>query len=196
MNRDEGAFASEDQRAAGMIRDMARGRAGGLEGLYRLYQRPLLAFIASIVGEPGAAEEVLQDAFVRAYRQADKYDSALGTPFVWLATIAKRMAIDWLRKHRRRRQFVAELREQPDALADKPVTDEQTDIHQRIDARLALQHIALLPEAQRAAVALAFMGGYTHQEIADLLERPLGSVKSDLRRGLMRLRKLYLGEDD
>jgi RNA polymerase sigma-70 factor (ECF subfamily) len=196
MSRDRTAFTAEDERAAGWIRDMAAGEVNSLKQLYHLYQRPLLAMLQALLQERGAAEEILQDVFVRAYEQAGRFDPALGTPFVWLATIGRRMAIDWLRRRSRRPEFVTGPTEQPAELADTVGSNEDFTVHQHLEAGLVRQRLGALPEAQRRAVELAFLHGFTHHEIAERLRRPLGSVKSDLRRGLLRLRKIYLGEDD
>jgi RNA polymerase sigma-70 factor (ECF subfamily) len=188
-------FSPEDRLAAGFIVRMANADTSGLEAIYGLYQRPLLGFIQRIVHEPGGAEEILQDAFVRAHEQAGRYDPEKGTPFVWMATIARRIAIDWIRRHQRRPQFVANLAEHSHEFADKDLSDDKFTVHEKLDARWMLDSIRDLPGDQGKVLELAFRGGYTHQEIAGFLGKPLGTVKSDLRRGLLQLRKVYLGED-
>jgi RNA polymerase sigma-70 factor (ECF subfamily) len=189
-------FNPEDRLAAGLIRRMADSDTTGLKALYSLYQRPLLGFIQRMVHETGGSEEVLQDVFVRAYERAGRFDPEKGTPFVWLATIARRMAIDWMRRHQRQPQFVANPGEHSREIADKGISDEMLTVHDKLEAQWMLDSLRSLPEDQGKAMELAFFGGYTHVEIAELLGKPLGTVKSDLRRGLLQLRKDYLGEDD
>jgi RNA polymerase sigma-70 factor (ECF subfamily) len=189
-------FSPEDRLAAGFIRRMAEADTSGLKAIYGLYQRPLLGFIQRIVHEPGGAEEILQDVFVRAHEQAGRYDPEKGTPFVWLATIARRISIDWLRRYQRRPQFVSNQGEHSDGFADKDLSDDTFTLHEKLEARWVLDSIRGLPGDQGTVLELAFLGGYTHQEISGLLGKPLGTVKSDLRRGLIELRKVYLGEDD
>ena len=189
-------FSPEDRLAAGFLRKITRGQTGSLAELYALYHRPLLGLIHSIVKESGASEEILQDVFVRVYERAFRYDPELGTPFVWMATIGKRMAFDWLRKNRRRPQFVAIHKEQGEEFADKDYNEESPGIRNHLEATWALETFGGLPPGQREALELVFLRGYSQQEVAEALGKPLGSVKSDLRRGLLRLRKLYLGEDD
>ncbi len=178
---------SEEQLATRWIQRMAVGEMDALNALYRLYHRPLLALLQRMLGDAFVSEEVLQDTFVRAYRNADRFDSHKGSPFAWLVTIGRRIAIDRLRRQRSR--ISTENWEQAELLEDK------REVREEMDAKLELQwmenFIGQLPESQREAIELAFLQGYTHHEIADLLGRPLGSVKSDLYRGLSQLRKLY-----
>lgn len=189
-------FSPEDRLAAGHLQGMVRGKAASLEALYALYHRPLLALIGAIIYDTGGSEELLQDVFVRAYREARQYDAARGTPFVWLATIARRMAYDWLRKKRRRPQFVDIKKEHPGQDADTFLAEDEKEAAQQLEARLVLEHLQHLSDDQGKALELAFLHGHTHTEISELMGKPVGTVKSDLRRGLMRLRQLYLGEDD
>lgn len=187
-------YSPEERLAAGLLERMARKDADALQLLYELYQRPLLAYIDSIVRDSGAAEEILQDLFVRSYEQASRFDPALGAPFTWMATIARRFSIDWLRKHRRKADLIDPGREQVEGFADKVFQDD--DLQDKLESRDLVGYLARLPEGQGRAIELAFLGGFTHQEIAEKTGKPLGTVKSDLRRGLLRLRKWYLGADD
>ena len=189
-------FDEEDQLASNHLAGMASGDVESLKSLYKLYQRPLLAVIQAVTGDLGGSEEILQDVFVRAYRDAGRFDPQLGAPFLWLATIARRMAIDWLRKKQRRPGFVELEREQDQADADTLSGSNENSPQQHLEARLVLEQLACLPSDQGRAVELAFLRGYTHREIARILGKPLGTIKSDLRRGLLRLRKIYLGEND
>jgi RNA polymerase sigma-70 factor (ECF subfamily) len=191
-------FTPEDRIAARLLRDLASRRQESLADLYDLYQRPLMAFIYSIVKDSQATEEILQDAFLRAYEQAGRYDSRLGTPFTWMATISRRMAIDWLRKNRRQPVLLSTDGEHTREMLDKDGigNEMRTEIHARLDASLLRKRLERLAPSQRMVIQLAFLDGYTHQEIARELEMPLGTVKSHLRRALGSLRNLYLAEHD
>jgi RNA polymerase sigma-70 factor (ECF subfamily) len=188
-------FSNEDRLAAECIRGMAAGRAEDLDKLYDLYHRPLLHFLNGILRQQESAEEILQDVFVRIYREADQYDPELGKPFSYLLTIGKRMAIDRLRARRRRRQILAGEVEQAERIADI-----SSHGYPEKDVRLEIlwmqRYFDLLSPTQREAIELAFFSGYTHHEIAETLDRPLGTVKSDVRRGLRKLREAYLGNND
>lgn len=188
-------FSNEDRLAADCFRGMAEGRAEALDRLYDLYHRPLLHFLNGILRRQESAEEILQDVFVRIYRDAGQYDPELGKPFSYLLTIGKRMAIDRLRARRRRVRILAGDMEQAERIAD--ISSHE---HPESDARLEMawmrRYFDLLSPAQKEAVELAFFSGYTHHEIAETLDKPLGTVKSDLRRGLRKLREAYLGNND
>jgi RNA polymerase sigma-70 factor (ECF subfamily) len=191
-------FTPEDRIAARLLRDLASGRQESLSDLYDLYQRPLMAFIYSIVKDSQATEEILQDAFLRTYEQAGRYDSRLGTPFTWMATISRRMAIDWLRKNRRQPVLLSTEGEHTREMLDKDGMGNavHTEIHAQLDASLLRKRLEGLAPSQRMVIQLAFFEGYTHQEIAGELQMPLGTVKSHLRRALGSLRNLYPGKHD
>lgn len=187
-------FSTEERHASRWLERMAEGQASGLDALYALYHRPLLSFLLSIVQDSGAAEEILQDTFIRAFRSASRFDPQLGTPFSWLATIGKRQAIDWLRRQRCRPEIVGHQTEQPGGFADKSLLDDTTRLHNHIEHTWLREAMGGLAPGQREVIELAFFEGFTHVEIAEALNRPLGTVKSDLRRGLLELKKQVSGK--
>jgi RNA polymerase sigma-70 factor (ECF subfamily) len=189
-------FNEEDRLAAGLIGRMAARDTDALDELYRLYHRPLLSLFSAVLKDAFAAEEVLQDTFVRSYREAHRYDPEAGNPFAWLATIGKRMAIDRLRKRRARPNLTPDKREQPGDPADKDLGNVDSKVHDSLEFRWIQECLQGLSGSQREMIELAFLEGYTHHEISNKLQKPLGTVKSDLRRGLMRLRKAYLEGND
>ena len=189
-------YSEEDRLAAGWIELITKGEVQGLDSLYALYHRPILAVIRGILDDLGAAEEVLQDAFVRAYERAGEFDPELGTPFTWLATIGKRMAIDQLRKQRRRRTIIEGEREHLAESADNTRSGGLNNGQDSMEAIGMAEILEAISPGQREVIELAFLQGYTHFEISKALGKPLGTVKSDLRRGMMLLRKQCLGKDD
>ena len=182
----------EERLASDWIRRMADRDVESLDALYGLYHRRLLSLFSAILKDPREAEEVLQDTFVRAYREAGRFDPDAGTPFAWLATIGRRLAIDRLRRRRARPGFAAVSREQEGNPGHKEVAEDDPSVHQCLEFSWVRECLDDLPDAQRQAIELAFLRGYTHREIAEKLGRPLGTVKSDLNRGLLQLRKVYL----
>ena len=189
-------YAEEDRLAAGWIELILKGDSQGLDSLYALYHRPILSLITGFLADAGMAEEVLQDVFVRVYEKADRFDPELGTPFTWLATIGKRMALDRLRKQRRHKQILSEEREHSLDFVDKTILDVSTNEQNSLDSLGVAELLETVSQAQREVIELAFMQGYTHFEISEVLNKPLGTIKSDLRRGMMQLRKQCLAEDD
>lgn len=183
-----GETGAEEREALELMERVKAGDGAALESLYRLYGPPLFEFVRGIVGNREAAEEVLQDVFIRIYRKAERFDGRLGTPFSFLATMARRLAIDRLRQRGRRPKLVALEGEQDEAARDQP-KDESRPAYQQVEAAWLRDYFRGLPERQREVLGRAFFGGYSQREIAEQLQLPLGTVKSDMRRGLESLRQ-------
>ena len=142
-----------------------------------------------VLGDVQAAEEVVQDVFLRVWRKPDHYDTARGRFLTWLLSIARNRAIDEHRSRGRRQRF--EVGSAP--LEDDGLRGDDSDdpalaallSDQRTTVRAAL---AGLPPEQRSAIELAYYGGLTQQEIAQKLGEPLGTVKTRIRLGMQKMR--------
>ncbi|HSH09599.1 MAG TPA: sigma-70 family RNA polymerase sigma factor [Oceanipulchritudo sp.] len=189
-------FSDADRLAASWIERMAGGDIDALNTLYNTYHRQLLGLFTVILRDTFEAEEVLQDTFIRAYRQADHFNREIGTPFAWLTTIGKRLSIDRLRRRRSRPNLSTDSREHLGQSEDNEFGNVQQQAHQHLEYDWMRDRLGKLTKSQRETIELAFFGGYTHHEIAEKLNRPLGTVKSDLHRGLLQLRKAYLEGND
>jgi len=168
------------------LRQLASGDQTAAAGLYDRHARPLYSLILRILGNETEAEDVLQEVFAQAFRQASRYDARRGAVAAWLLTIARSRAIDHLRARRTRveaRTGEQTLGEMPDAQPDAASTmlDEER-------SRLVRQALGELPMLQRMAIELAYYEGLSHSEIAERLEQPLGTVKTRIRLGLLKLR--------
>ena len=168
------------------LRRIASGDQAAAARLYDRHARPLYSLILRILGNETDAEDVLQDVYAQAFRQAARYDSRRGAVAAWLLTIARSRAIDRLRARRTRVEAPAgetTLDEMPDAQPDATSTmiDEER-------SRLVRQALGELPMLQRMAIELAYYEGLSHSEIAQRLEQPLGTVKTRIRLGLLKLR--------
>jgi len=152
--------------------------------LYRMTSAKLFGICLRICGERQAAEDVLQDVYVQVWRRAGAYEPGRASPITWLATIARNRALDWRRAHARTPQGAdAELPE----IAD-PAPDAEAEL---IDADEAARVRACLEELearQRNAVRTAFYEGVTYAELAARESVPLATMKSMVRRALIRLR--------
>ncbi len=150
----------------------------------------MYALALRIVRDTGDAEDVTQDVFVQAWKNADRFDAGRGHVVAWLMNIARARAIDLLRRRRVRPQPAAD-----DAVSDTtdlaPAQDVQLDWSRRAEA--VQQAMSSLPILQRIAVELAFFEGLTHAEIAEQLEVPLGTIKTRVRQGLLKLRDSLAG---
>lgn len=158
-----------------------------LTALYDATVHRVYGFVRCIVRNDALAEEVVEDAYFQVWRQAVRYDGARGRPMTWLLAIARSRAIDALRHEAR---FAAESLDTEDApaVADgtSPPADELLELaRQHADLHQAL---LLLGPQPRQLVSLAFMRGLSHEEIADQMRLPLGTVKSQIRRALITLR--------
>jgi RNA polymerase sigma-70 factor, ECF subfamily len=169
---------------------MARGDQGGLAELYDRHARLIFSLAMRIVRDRGDAEDVTQEVFVQAWRQAERFDAARGHVIAWLLTMTRARAIDVTRR-RRARPSLAEFDERFDISDVTPGQDLQVEWSRRADA--VRQAMEGLPVLQRLAVELAFFDGLTHAEIADQLEVPLGTVKTRVRQGLLKLRDSLAG---
>jgi len=181
------AVASEGDAA--LMARIAAGDAAALAALYDRYARVVFAFAQRIVRDRGLAEELLQEVFFRAWRRADAYQAGRGELITWLLSLTHNLAIDELRKRRRRPQK-AEGTEPAlllDGVATPGPTVEETAWLGALRGELAAA-LATLPPAQRDAIALAYYGGLTQREIAEALGAPLGTIKTRLRLGLDKLR--------
>ena len=170
-------------------RIVAREQAA-LAELYDRHARLLFGLTTRILRSHSDAEEVLQEVFVRVWTRAATYDERLGAPVAWLTRIARNLAIDRFRSRRARGDQVTQTAEgvDPPASRGSVVTSgmPSSDVLLVDSVRSAIH---ALPPAQRELIEAAFFEGYTHQELADRLSLPLGTVKTRIRTGLMTLRE-------
>jgi RNA polymerase sigma-70 factor (ECF subfamily) len=177
---------------AELIGRAAEGDAHALEILYDRYSSVVLSFAYRLVADRQLAEEVLQEAFFRAWQQGKAFNSGRGTFVTWLLSITHNLAIDEIRKRRRRPQKADS--EEPEAfLAAVPDTGSGADVEDEVWLGALRETISEalseLPTAQREAIELAYYQGLTQREIADRLGEPLGTVKTRMRLGLQKLRE-------
>jgi RNA polymerase sigma-70 factor (ECF subfamily) len=163
--------------------------AGGDEPAFaELYQRvapAVFGLVTKVVRNPAQAEEVTQEVFVELWRTAPRFDPARGTARSWIMTCAHRRAVDRVRSAERaaRRDDLAGRRDQ-----GRPYDEVVEQVETSLEREHVRRGLDALTELQREAVVLAYYGGYTHREIAELLGVPSGTVKTRLRDGLIRLR--------
>ena len=163
-----------------------------LEALYDRYGSPVYSLVLRIAQQPSSAEEIVQDVFLQLWRSADRFQISRGHLEPWLFKMARNRALDFLRlkreKQRRREDSDSDIL--PSAVV-RP--DPEGDIDQSRRAEKIRALLTSLPEAQRRAIELAFFEGMSHSEIAAATGEALGTVKSWIRGGLLRLRE-SLGE--
>ncbi len=179
------ATSSDEAPDEALLAGMAVGdeRAGVV--FVRRYQRRVYGLALGILRDPGMAEDVAQDAFVRAWTHASVFDPRRGAAATWLLTITRNLSIDALRVRRPEPTDPGDL-----AFAELASGERLPEDAVLADEMLTQLHNALagIPEAQRRAVALAAFYGRSAQEIAELESVPLGTAKSRIRMGLTKLR--------
>jgi RNA polymerase sigma-70 factor (ECF subfamily) len=163
---------------------MARGDRRALDAFYARYGGLAIALAQRQLGERGAAEDVVQEAFVALWRGAAHFDPLQCAPRTWLLTIVRNRCIDELRRRAIRAKRATVLEEQPAALADDP----WPETWRRTCGSAIRTALAELPSEQREVVELGFYGNLSHAQISARLGAPLGTVKKRMRTGLKRLR--------
>lgn len=158
---------------------------GSLEALYEEYHRQALGLALRVLGNMGEAEEVVQEAFLAAWRGGHTYDPSRGSTRTWILTLVRNRAIDVVRAHQRRPvQPLDDTFDPPDA------TDVPLQAALNVDAARVAEALHRLPPEQRAVIELAYSSGLSHTEIAARLSVPVGTVKGRIRLGLDRLRQV------
>lgn len=173
-----------------LLHAVARGDELALGSLYDRYRIILFGMLMRILNSREDAEDVLQEVLLQVWRRAADFDEQRGRPFTWLVTLARSRAIDRLRLLGARRRLVdSAAQNTPEEASDavkNTLHSEQREIVQRA--------LAELPEEQSRILILAYFDGLTQSEIAAKLSTPLGTVKTRMRSGMIKLREL-LGKE-
>lgn len=170
-----------------LLARVERGDADAFEVIYERHSRVAYSLAYRLLGDRQAAEDLVQDAFLSAWRNATAYSPMRGSVRTWLLSILHNRGIDKLRTSSamNRRQEALEAME----LRRPPAPDAATEGMERAMADTVRREMGTLPPEQVEVLTLAYYGGFTHQEIAEILQVPLGTVKSRMRLGLDRLRR-------
>ncbi len=168
-----------------LLHRVARGDSPAFEMLYDQVANSVFGVVRRVLRDPAQSEEVTQEVLVEVWRSATRFDAERGSASSWIHTMAHRRAIDRVRASQ-----ASHDREQRVAVRDHfPAYDEVAEkVETRLEQEQVRRCLGTLTELQRESVTLAYYGGYTYREVADLLEAPLGTVKTRLRDGLIRLR--------
>ncbi len=173
-----------------LISLVTQGDQDALGMLYERYSRAIYSFSLRIVGDAQVAEEILQEVFVRAWQQGGSFQSARGTLITWLLSITHNLSIDEVRRRKRRPQKAES--EEPEAIL-ATLADDGSNVEEEVwlsSLRVSIQDaLKQLPAAQREAIELAYFQGLTQREIAETLGEPLGTIKTRMRLGMLKLRE-------
>ena len=170
---------------AELLRRSSRGDEAAFAALYDATAARLFGLVLRIVRDHAMSEEVTQEVYLDVWRQSARFDPDRGSAMSWLMTIAHRTAVDRVRASEASRR-----RDNAHAATSKDVEFDTTAeaAQASLEAQRVRRALTTLTDAQRSAVELAYLGGYTHTEVARLLDLPLGTAKTRIRDGLIRLR--------
>jgi RNA polymerase sigma-70 factor (ECF subfamily) len=181
--------APEIELEISLLRRIGTGDRGSFEQFYERFSGVLFSTAMQVLGNPEAAEDVLQEVFVAIWEKAPLYDSGRGKPLTWAVTLTRNKAIDQLRSlqrkfrlHDRVEQEARIMEHALDGTSVKQVDASET-------SRIVRSAVSELSHEQREAIELAFFGGLTQVEIAAKLNQPLGTIKARIRRGMMKLKE-------
>ncbi len=168
-----------------LLAAVAGGDHAAFEQLYDRMSAAVFGLVRRVLRDPAQSEEVTQEVFLEVWRAAPAYDPARGAPAAWILTMAHRRAVDRVRSAQAAvdRELVAAHRD-----TERPYDVVGETVETRLEHQDVRVALGSLTDLQRQAVQLAFYGGYTHTEVSELLGVPLGTVKTRIRDGLIRLR--------
>ena len=166
-----------------LVAAIRSGEQSAMAALYDRYSSVVYSVALRVLGDTGAAEDILQEVFLQLWRNPGSFDASRGNLGAWLAVIARNRAIDGLRKRR------------PESDIEDVVLSIEPDLADEADRARAAQKLrgllGTMPAAQRAALEMAYFEGLTHTEIAAKTGEPLGTIKTRIRAGLTTLRKAF-----
>lgn len=163
------------------------GDARAFEVIYDRHSRAAFSLAYRMVGSRAPAEDVTQEAFVSIWRSGARYDRSRGSVRTWVLGIVHNRAIDGLR----RSQVHDKRRASDEGLAERLESGDRTDVEaaRREESHVVREALSALPVEQVKVIELAYFGGFTHTEIADMLDTPVGTIKGRMRLGLGKMRQ-------
>ena len=164
-----------------LLAAVARKRSPEFEVLYERYARSAYSLALSMLGNPNTASEVVQEIFLAVWQQAERFDRARGTARSWVLAVAHHKCVDALR-----RQRVRVTEAVPDYLSGEQ--DVVAEALRKVEGEKVREALSGLPDAQKEPIALAYFAGLSHQEISAQTGTPLGTIKTRIRDGMLRLR--------
>jgi RNA polymerase sigma-70 factor, ECF subfamily len=179
--------SSEVSRDAALVHRLLHQDVNAFEQLYDRHSRIVYSLVLRILQQTQTAEEVVQDVFLQVWRNASQYQESRG-PFVpWLLTMARNRALDTLRLKSERQRRREDQAEELPSISEAPQYEKELDQKRRAERVRSL--MAQLSAPQQKAIQMAYFEGLSHTEIAAALKEPLGTVKSWIRNGLLRLKE-------
>jgi RNA polymerase sigma-70 factor (ECF subfamily) len=185
-----GKKVSDQSVWLGYIERSAGGDQAAFASLYDASRHLVYAIALRILREPADAEEVTLDVYMQVWRTAKDYTDERGSVGAWLAMLARSRSLDHIRSHASRTRREEPFPELIQFRSGGPGPDHQTEMSQH--RRRVASALETLPPEQREVIQLAFFSGLTHTELADQLNQPLGTVKTRVRQGMIKIRELLV----
>ena len=182
-------WPANERLAASLVAQVAVGDERALAKLYDSTSRMVYGLCLRVVKDPTAAEDITLETYLQLWRTAGSYDPARGSVTAWLLTVVRSRSIDWLRARKARRADLEQNLDDVFSLKDHRPSPEHASI-EASRTRVIREAMAGLPDDQRRAIELTYFSGLSHSEIAVHTGLPLGTVKTRIRLGMMRLREL------
>jgi RNA polymerase sigma-70 factor (ECF subfamily) len=164
---------------------VARGDERAFEHVYARVSGPVYGLVRRVLRDPAQSEEVAQEVLVGVWKSAARFDSKQGSGMAWIMTMAHRRAVDRVRSEQSAADRIRRL-------AGRDIEPDYDQVAETVEIRLEREAVRRcldsLTELQRESIDLAYYGGYSYREVSELLNVPLGTVKTRMRDGLIRLR--------
>ena len=174
-----------------LAEQLAAGDERALELLYDRYGALAYSVSMRVLGDPGKAEDVVQDVFLKLWTNATRFDAGRGSLRTWLLSSVRNRSIDYLRGRGAHERTEKEIPEQ--VMAAGQGSDPWREVSLSMEREAVLQAVDSLPSEQKQAVELAYFGGYSMPEIAEMIRVPLSTVKGRMRLGMEKLHSYLLG---
>jgi RNA polymerase sigma-70 factor (ECF subfamily) len=185
LPREASARADSAAELGQLLRLASRGDQEAFARLYDATSARVFGLAVRIVRDPAQAEEVTQEAFLEIWRTASRFDPAKGGAQAWMLTIVHRKSVDRVRSAEAATRRDTNYHDQNQSVDHDATADAA---HASMEARRVRNAMESLTAVQREALELAYFGGYTHTEVATMLDLPVGTAKTRIRDGLIRLR--------
>lgn len=177
--------AHPDERLEDLMSRVARGEQAAFDAVYARVSGPIYGLIRRVLRDPAQSEEVAQEVLLGVWRSANRFDAAQGSAMAWIMTMAHRRAVDRVRSE----QATADRYQRVASRAAEPEYDSVSEaVEVQLDREAVRRCLGALTDLQRESITLAYYGGRTYREVAEELGLPLGTVKTRMRDGLIRLR--------
>jgi RNA polymerase sigma-70 factor (ECF subfamily) len=186
--RKQASPGDRERRATGLdllLGHVARGDEAAFEQVYDQVVDAVYGLVRRVVRDAAQSQEVVQEVLVEVWRTASRYEPSRGSAMAWIMTLAHRRAVDRVRAEQASSDRQARV-----ARIEQPIAYDEVaeSVEGRLDRERVRRCLGTLTDLQRESVALAYYEGYSYREVAELLTVPLGTVKTRMRDGLIRLR--------